>query len=123
MENQPNESGKTFTQDDVNRIVGDRLAKEKVKGEQDFSKREQELARRELLLTAKETLTTKGMPVELLDALNCSDQETLNKSIDIIEKYYKEKQPQAVKFKGIAPAGGNMKPEAGDPIRKAMGLD
>lgn len=36
---------KTFTQDDVNRIVQERLAKEKAKnsGEADFAKREQEL--------------------------------------------------------------------------------
>ena len=36
---------KTFTQDDVNRIVQERLAKEKTKnsGEADFAKREQEL--------------------------------------------------------------------------------
>lgn len=128
MENQqPNESGKTFTQDDVNRIVGERLAKEKVKGEQELSKKEQELTRRELLLTAKETMTAKGLPVELLDALNCSDSETLNKSINIIEKHLKStetnKEAPAVKFKGVTPGVSSGTPLPNDdPLRKAMGL-
>ena len=54
---------KTFTQEDVNRIVGERLAKEKAKnsGEADLAKREQELAQRELHMTAKELLSTARM--------------------------------------------------------------
>lgn len=58
---------KTFTQEDVNRIVQERLAKEKARngGEADFAKREQELARRELHMTARELLSEKGLPVQL----------------------------------------------------------
>lgn len=79
---------KTFTQEDVNRIVGERLAKEKAKnsGEADFAKREQELARRELHMTAKELLSEKGLPVQIVDALNCADEETMKKSIETFEK-------------------------------------
>lgn len=98
---------KTFTQEDVNRIVGERLAKEKAKnsGEADFAKREQELAQRELKFTAKELLSKKGLSVELLDALNCTDEETMKKSISTIEKVfndYKSNVPQPV-FKGFQP--------------------
>lgn len=74
------EQGKTFSQEDVNRIVGERLAKEKAKNESDWQQREQDLQRRELQMTAKEYLSEKNMPVELLDALNYTDEETLQKS-------------------------------------------
>lgn len=126
---------KTFSQEDVNRIVGERLAKEKAKANNDvdFSKREQELEQRELLLTAKEVLTDKGLPVQILDALNCTDKETMEKSISTIETIFKEYKANAtkhIKFKGFQPGGTENKPTAEDDvstggdleIRKAMGL-
>ena len=51
--------GKTFSQEDVNRIVGERLAKEKAKNESDWQQREQDLQKRELRMTAKEYLNEK----------------------------------------------------------------
>lgn len=124
--------GKTFTQEDVNRIVGERLAKEKAKANNDgdFSKREQELEQRELRLTAKEVLTGKGLPVQLLDALNCTDKETMEKSISTIENIFNDYKADATKhvtFKGFQPAASNRPAENGAPagdaeIRKAMGL-
>lgn len=122
---------KTFTQDDVNRIVQERLAKEKAKnnGEADFAKREQELAQRELDMTAKEMLSEKGLPVQLLDALNCTDKETLEKSIATIETVFNEYKANATKqqtFKGFQPGISAQMPNAGNVgdlgIRKAMGL-
>ena len=122
---------KTFTQDDVNRIVQERLAKEKAKnsGEADFAKREQELAQRELHMTAKELLSEKGLPVQLFDALNCTDKETLEKSIATIETVfneYKANTTSNIKFKGFQPGSSSKMPDAGDvgdlEIRKAMGL-
>jgi len=122
---------KTFTQEDVNRIVGERLAKEKAKsnGDADFSKREQELEQRELRLTAKEVLTDKGLPVQLLDALNCTDKETMEKSIATIETIfndYKANATKQIKFTGFQPGAGNRMPDTGATedleIRKAMGL-
>lgn len=121
---------KTFTQEDVNRIIQERLAKEKAKsnGEADLAKREQELAQRELRLSARESLTGKGLPTELLDALNCTDKETMEKSIATVEKIfngYKASAIKQIKFRGFQPgASGDIKPgAAGDlEIRKAMGL-
>ncbi|MCX4257859.1 MAG: DUF4355 domain-containing protein [Oscillospiraceae bacterium] len=109
---------KTFTQEEVNRIVGERLAKEKAKnsGEADFAKREQELAQRELKFTAKELLSKKGLSVELLDALNCTDEETMKKSISTIEKVfndYKSNVQQPV-FKGFQPGVSTPIPEGMD---------
>lgn len=122
---------KTFTQEDVNRIVGERLAKEKAKnsGEADLAKREQELAQRELHMTAKELLSEKGLPVQLFDALNCTDKDTMEKSIATIEKVfndYKANATKQVKFTGFQPGASQTMPKAeaaGDlEIRKAMGL-
>lgn len=122
---------KTFTQDDVNRIVQERLAKEKAKssGEADFAKREQELAQRELHMTAKELLSEKGLPVQLFGALNCTNKETLEKSIATIETVFNEYKATVtsnIKFKGLQPGSGNKSPDANGAedleIRKAMGL-
>jgi hypothetical protein len=123
---------KTFTQDDVNRIVQERLAKEKAKnsGDADFAKREQELAQRELHLTAKEMLSEKGLPVQLFDALNCTDKETLEKSISTIETVFNDYKVNATSnmtFRGFQPGGTGMTPSTGSStddleIRKAMGL-
>lgn len=99
--------GKTFSQEDVNRIVGERLAKEKAKNESDWQQRERDLQRRELQMTAKEYLNEKNIPVELLDALSYTDEETLQKSVEIIEKFIEEKAQEATpKFVGIEPIQG-----------------
>ncbi len=123
----PESGEKTFTQDDVNRIVGERLAKEKNKGEQDSSKKEQELIARENQLLAKEMLIEKGLPKELHEALNCADKETLEKSIGIIESVIKERMkenPKATR-KGVTPGEGNHTSEHNvddADIRSVMGL-
>ena len=117
---------KTFSQDDVNRIVGERLAAEKRKGEAALAEREQQLAQRELLLTAKEKLTESGLPVELLDALNVSSPEAMEKAITtlkgVIDKIKAEARP--VKFYGAKPAEAGRSPQMGgdSQLRKAMGL-
>ena len=124
---------KTFTQEDVNRIVQERLAKEKSKnsGDADFAKREQELAQRELHMSAKEMLSEKGLPVQLFDALNCKDEETLKKSISTIETVFNEYKANATKsiqFKSFTSGVPTSPANAGDGdaddlnIRKAMGL-
>lgn len=128
MNNQnPDGAGaKTFSQDDVNRIVGERLAKEKAKGEAALAEREQQLAQRELLLTAKEKLTENGLPVELVDALNVSSPEALEKALSIVktvmDKHKSEARP--IKINGAKPAESlsNAKNTGDSSLRKAMGL-
>ncbi len=117
---------RTFSQDDVNRIVGERLAAEKRKGEAALAEREQQLAQRELLLTAKEKMTAMGLPVELLNALNVSSPEAMEKSLNtvktVIDKIKAEAPPR--KFYGAKPAESGHRPELGTDfqLRKAMGL-
>lgn len=117
---------KTFTQDQLNDIVSRRLAEEKAKSEKTLREREQQLAQRELLLTAKEKLTESGLPVELLDALNVSSPEAMEKAITtvkaVIDKIKAEARP--VKFYGAKPAEAGRSPQMGgdSQLRKAMGL-
>lgn len=115
-------SERTFTQDEVNRIVKERLAKERdrLKREQDalFAEREQEVAKREMRITAVEKLQEKGLPALLADAINCSSSESIEKSIEILsntqDAHEGEKKP------AYNPNGG--RGISGDPIRAAMGL-
>lgn len=102
MENQNNaqtgggNTGKTFTQEEVNQIVSGRLKeeREKMKKEQDatFAEREQKIAAREMRMNALDKLHEKGLPSSLVDAINCSSDETMNKSIDILMQAYKAEQ-------------------------------
>lgn len=131
---------KTFTQDDVNRIVGERLAKERAKTTADragdtkeeindvkLREKERELEQRELRLSAREMLIDKGLPEQLLDALNCSDKETMEKSILIIKEVfngYESKLQKPIKIIGAVPGSGLRNDDIGGDyeIRKAMGL-
>ncbi|MCI8401119.1 MAG: hypothetical protein HFI38_03325 [Lachnospiraceae bacterium] len=76
---------KTFTQEDVNRIVQERLARVKTDAAPDLQERERQLEQRSLYLDAREKLADAGLPKELLDALNCSSKESMEKSIKIIQ--------------------------------------
>ena len=84
---------KTFTQDDVNRIVQDRLAKDRAKSSEEITKREQELLQREFRLNSRQKLIDRGYPENILDALNCSSEEAFNKALDIIDGLIKERTP------------------------------
>lgn len=125
---------KTFTQDDVNRIVQDRLAKDREKASKELNEREQELAQREFRLNSRQKLIDKGYPETLLDALNCSSEEAFDKALGIIDglmeerlasKKDDEKQAQLEAHRAKL-FTGPLKPfrSAGiDPIRKAMNLN
>lgn len=123
-----NEEVKTFTQEDVNRIVSERLAKEKAKyeaasktsfqdKEAELSKREKDVALREMRATAKEILMNKKLPMELLDVVNFNSEDDMNKSIEILNKTY---SPRGVVYH-YTPEGGET--PYSDPIRAAMGLN
>lgn len=125
------QEGKTFSQEDVNRIVSERLAREKSKPDADLAQREQDLQRREFLLSAKETLTARGLSHDLLDALNTSTPETFNKSLDILEASIKKMAEGTVAAEraanphrklDIPPAGRLPGEDKTAAIRAAMGL-
>ena len=78
--------GKTFTQNDVNRIVHERLAKEKGKINEDFDKRVAELDMRERKMNAVQKLRENGLPDYLVEALNMETDETFQKSMEAIKR-------------------------------------
>lgn len=89
MENQnietAQEQERTFTQEQVNAIVGKRLAEQKQQLETEFVKREQELNKREMSIKAKELLSQKGLPKDLAEVLKYDTEEEITKAIDTIE--------------------------------------
>ena len=127
---------KTFTQDDVNRIVQERLAKDREKASKELNEREQELAQREFRLNSRQKLIDKGYPETLLDALNCSSEEAFNKALETIDGLMKERlgvkeddekqrQLAAQRAKPFTmPLNQTSYSRTGtDPIRKAMNLN
>lgn len=88
-------SDKTFTQEQVNQIVQERLAKERSKLDTELIQREQELANRELMLTARQKLAEAELPDALLGALNVSSVEELENSLDILKKEFTNTSPAA----------------------------
>lgn len=126
---------KTFTQDDVNRIVQDRLAKDREKASKELGEREQELAQREFRLNSRQKLINKGYPETLLDALNCNSEKEFDKALDIIDGLMEERLSiKKDEEKQAQLEAGRAKPFTGplnqssyrtglDPIRKAMNLN
>ncbi len=120
---------KTFTQDDVNRIVQDRLAKDRAKASEEMGKREQELNNREFRLNNRQKLIDRGYPESILDALNCSSTEAFDKALDTIDALIRERTPsaeQAELEKNRARFTAPMNNTAAgreDPIRRAMNLN
>lgn len=75
--------GKTFTQEDVNRIVSERLAREREKLPKD-DEREQALKAREARLDCRDYLDSKKYPAALLDVLDSSDVEKFKAAADAL---------------------------------------
>lgn len=91
--------GKTFTQEEVNRIVSDRLTREREKLTQQPSgdEREKALKAREARLDCRDYLDSKKYPVALLDVLDCSDVEKFKAAVDnMVGKFPGVVQPQEV---------------------------
>lgn len=118
------EMEKTFTQGEVNKIVSERLSRDRAKSAADLAEREQELSRRELAITAKEKLASHGLPKDLANILKYSDEKTLDAAIDTIKRITPQ-MPKGLKvLENRLPEGTN---EPGDAtavaIKKAFGLD
>ena len=114
---------KTFTQDDVNRIVQERLAKEKGKGNEELDKRAAELDKRERRINAIDELRKNDLPDYLVDALNIESEESFQQSMEAIKKMKGESTRAAGRVIGIGnPIGAVGETGGGDRIRDAFGL-
>lgn len=91
---------KTFTQDDVNRIVQERLSKERSKLETvsntTLEEREAALSERENKLSCKEYIQEKGYDVRLLDILDTNDADKFKKTTEELNAIYSGKQVKKV---------------------------
>lgn len=79
------EGGKTFTQDDVNRIVSERLARDRADraaAPSPADEREAALKAREARLDCRDYLDSKKYPTALLDVLDTSDTERFKAAVD-----------------------------------------
>ncbi len=113
---QKSQEPKTFTQEEVNRIVQERLARAKaVTGPSD---RELELQQRETAIYVKERVSEMGLPKDLCDSLRGLDKETVDKCIQIIAPFA-QKAAEPI-LNAVGPTGSGKGGD--DAIRRAMGL-
>lgn len=116
---------KTFTQDEVNRIVQDRLAREKGKGSEELDKREAALNYRERKMNAVDELRKNGLPDYLAEALNLNTDEDFQKSMEAIKRMKGETagvQPGVIgKGSPIGDVGRGYHDDS-DQLRGAFGL-
>lgn len=84
------EGGKTFTQEDVNRIVSERLARDRADRAVPSlgDEREKALKAREARLDCWDYLNSKKLPAALLDILDCSDVEKFKAAVGVaVDKF------------------------------------
>ena len=125
---------RTFSQEQVNAIVQQRLAEDREQASKELGEREQELARREFRLNSRQKLIDRGYPESIMDALNCSDEKSFDKALDIIDSLIKERTPSEAekaemeaRMKAAASAPkftdkSEGRPSGVDMIRQAMNL-
>ena len=111
------EGGKTFTQEEVNRIVQERLARAKTAQEPDA--RELELEKRENAIYLREQIATQGLPDTLLEEMQGMDKATIDKCLKILAPYAKKASEPILN--AVGPTAGGAQ-SGSDAIRKAMGL-
>lgn len=119
---EPAPAGKTFSQEDVDKIVAERLARQQKKfdaekqeaaelakmnaaqkaehaakkREEELVNREKAIAEKELKFTALGILEESKLPASLIDCLNLSSADTCNASIEALKKAWPEAVTAAV---------------------------
>lgn len=99
---------KLFTQADVDRIVGDRLAR--VKRDKATDEREAALKARENRLDCREFLSDKKYPTKLLDILPTADVEAFKASVEQLAGLFRrmEDDGPTIMVDLAAPLGGSL---------------
>lgn len=118
------QAGKMFTQDEVNKIVSDRLARDREKrsAQQQEDAKESALKARESRLDCREYLSEKKYPAELLDVLDTSDVEKFKAAADKIQAMF-GLESKAARFADQRRFDDNRHPQGGfriDPIAEAF---
>lgn len=116
---------RVFTQDDVNRIVSERLTKERDKLSQEYALKNAELERRKLDIEIEKELKDNNIPLELMKILKDDDIDTAKNKISI----FKDELNRLVdieiakRLKGSTPKQANNISSGDYDIRQAFGLD
>lgn len=117
---------KTFTQEDVNKIVQERLASKGTSKELEntLATKEKELQEREMALVAKEMLISNDMDNRLADVITGATKEEIENKLEILKQVYGtngQKEDKANRgFQKIGASGGDSL--GYDAIGHAMGL-
>lgn len=126
-ENGGQHPGATFTQEDVNRIVSERLARERDKAakermQQDpIEQREKELTARESAMSCKEYISEKGCPVSLLDVFDTTDANKFKSQVDKLLELFPAIDPAIAAKTPIFTRPTSARPGGfGDPIAAAF---
>ena len=106
---------KLFTQDDVNRIVSDRLARERAKAEPSpEDTREADLRAREARLDCREFISAEGYPTALLELFDTTDaakfKATVEKLDSIVDLPSNHRRPVPRLVTGSGSGGGHGAP-------------
>lgn len=113
------DGGKMFTQEEVNRIVSERLAREREKPVDD--EREKALRAREARLDCRDYLDSKKYPIKLLDLLDHSDVDKFKAAADaMIEGFPAIMQPDTPMPPPYAAGTGIMGGALGDRLADAF---
>lgn len=130
-----NENPKMFTEEEVEKIIQRRLARDRRNrkpaqeaelqaGKANHEARERDLNARELKIMAKEQLQAAGLPLSLADVLKYEDQDTLEEAIEKILEINQKSQSNKAKTGswGQRHSEKGPLPSADSKIRSAMGL-
>ena len=107
---------RTFTQEEVNRIVADRLARERAKAEPSpEDTREADLRAREARLTCREFISGEGYPSALLEMFDTTDAEKFKAVVEkldsIVDLPSKHRKPVPRFVTGSGSGGGHGAPD------------
>lgn len=82
------EQGRTFTQEEVNAIIRERLAREREKAVPQTDEREKEISSREARLDCREYISENSYPAALLDVFCTDNVEDFKNSVDKLLKAF-----------------------------------
>lgn len=119
QDNHPTEQEKKYTDSDVDKIVSRKINRERerlqklFKEEQEVSElelRERNVSMRELKADARDELEKRGLPLRLVDVLDYTDRDTMEKGLDSLETSFKEAVAFGIKdaLRGSTPRTGTM---------------
>ena len=112
---------KMFNQDDVNKIVSERLARDRESraNQQQNDERESALKAREAKFDCREYVTEHKYPVELLELLDTSDVDKFKESVEKLADVFGYTRPRFVERPKFTSENSNHSP-VNDPLRDAF---